>query len=239
MKSTIFWNTTPCSPLKVNWRFGGTYHLHIQGQRICRARNKCEAGGKRSSCSTYFSTLKMDALFSSETSVGFQLTTWRYIPEDSALHLRFIILFLYTTTLQVSEFPHAEFRQVLAIPKHDKHKGCRLQTGPCFIPYTHTLYDEPILIHQIYSNSICRRFLQSKKRRLVWSRLCPSFRDVALACTRWRWDNSFGIAMGYELDDWNSIPTGARSFSSPCRPDRFCSPPNFLFNGYWDPFLRG
>jgi hypothetical protein len=29
----------PCSPLKVNWRFGGTYRLHIQGQRISRARN--------------------------------------------------------------------------------------------------------------------------------------------------------------------------------------------------------
>jgi hypothetical protein len=24
MKSTIFWDITPCSPLKVNWRFGGT-----------------------------------------------------------------------------------------------------------------------------------------------------------------------------------------------------------------------
>jgi hypothetical protein len=24
MKSSIFWNITPCSPLKVNWRFGGT-----------------------------------------------------------------------------------------------------------------------------------------------------------------------------------------------------------------------
>jgi hypothetical protein len=30
MKSIIFWDITPCNPLKVNWRFGGT-RLHLQG----------------------------------------------------------------------------------------------------------------------------------------------------------------------------------------------------------------
>jgi hypothetical protein len=38
------------------------------------------------SCSAYFSTLKMEAIYSSETSVDFQRTTRRYIPEDSTLH---------------------------------------------------------------------------------------------------------------------------------------------------------
>jgi hypothetical protein len=32
MKSTIFWDITPCSPLSVNRRFGGTYRLHLQGR---------------------------------------------------------------------------------------------------------------------------------------------------------------------------------------------------------------
>jgi hypothetical protein len=40
MKSTIFWHITSCSPLSVNRRFGGTYHLHLQGVRINRARNQ-------------------------------------------------------------------------------------------------------------------------------------------------------------------------------------------------------
>jgi hypothetical protein len=31
MESTIFWDITTCSPLKVNRRFGGTYRLHLQG----------------------------------------------------------------------------------------------------------------------------------------------------------------------------------------------------------------
>jgi hypothetical protein len=32
MKSTIFWDITPCSPLKVNRRFGGVYRL--QGLKL-------------------------------------------------------------------------------------------------------------------------------------------------------------------------------------------------------------
>jgi hypothetical protein len=30
MKSTIFWDVTSCRPLKVNRRFGGTYHLRVE-----------------------------------------------------------------------------------------------------------------------------------------------------------------------------------------------------------------
>jgi hypothetical protein len=58
--SSIFWDIMPCSPLKVNRRFGG----------ICGLRRQCY--------SSYSSTLKMEATFSSETSVDFQLTTQRY-----------------------------------------------------------------------------------------------------------------------------------------------------------------
>jgi hypothetical protein len=38
------------------------------------------------SCSAYVSTLKKEAMCSSETTVDFQRTTRRYIPEDSAAH---------------------------------------------------------------------------------------------------------------------------------------------------------
>jgi hypothetical protein len=33
MKSSIFWDITRCSPFQVNRRFGGTYHLHLQGRK--------------------------------------------------------------------------------------------------------------------------------------------------------------------------------------------------------------
>jgi hypothetical protein len=33
MKSTILWDITPGSPLKLNRRFGETYGLHLQGRK--------------------------------------------------------------------------------------------------------------------------------------------------------------------------------------------------------------
>jgi hypothetical protein len=33
IKSTIFWDITPCGPLSVNRCFGGTYRLHLQGRK--------------------------------------------------------------------------------------------------------------------------------------------------------------------------------------------------------------
>jgi hypothetical protein len=45
MKSTtrIFWDITPCAPLKVNRRLGETYRLHLQVRRISRARTQPES----------------------------------------------------------------------------------------------------------------------------------------------------------------------------------------------------
>jgi hypothetical protein len=92
MKSTVFWDITPCSPLKANRRSGGTYTylLHLQGQGISRARNQREASraclppaSTLISCSAYSLTQKMEAICSTETSVDFHRTTRRFIPEDS------------------------------------------------------------------------------------------------------------------------------------------------------------
>jgi hypothetical protein len=47
MKSIIFWDMTPCSPLSCNRRFGGTYRLHLQGRRIILAKTSRQAGSKQ------------------------------------------------------------------------------------------------------------------------------------------------------------------------------------------------
>jgi hypothetical protein len=88
MNSTIFWDITPCSLLRVSRRFGRTYRLHVQGRKINRARNQRESRWQAElvSCLAYFLTLKMEAICSSETSVGSQWTTRRYIPEDGTIH---------------------------------------------------------------------------------------------------------------------------------------------------------
>jgi hypothetical protein len=76
MKSIIFWDMTPCSPLNCTRRFGGTYRLHLQGQLAT-----CLLAGLLN-----YSTLKMEAIRSSETSGAIQRTTRRHIPEDDTLH---------------------------------------------------------------------------------------------------------------------------------------------------------
>jgi hypothetical protein len=41
--TSTFWYITPCSPSKLNWRFGGTCRLHLQGLNVRQARNRCES----------------------------------------------------------------------------------------------------------------------------------------------------------------------------------------------------
>jgi hypothetical protein len=80
MKSVIFWDITPCSPLNVNRCFGGTYDLHLQGLTISPARYQRESRQQAEP------TLKMETIYSSKTSVDFQWTIQRYIPIGSNLH---------------------------------------------------------------------------------------------------------------------------------------------------------
>jgi hypothetical protein len=80
LKSIIFWDVTPCSLLRCNRRFGGTYRLHIQGRR---SKHTCLHAGL---AEIFSSTLKMEAICFSETSAASQQTTRRHIPEDDTLH---------------------------------------------------------------------------------------------------------------------------------------------------------
>jgi hypothetical protein len=75
MDSFIFWDITPCSPLKVNGFLEKISPAYL-GLKVLLAA--CFL--------TYSSTLKMQVLRSTEMPVEFQLTTWRYIPEDRTLH---------------------------------------------------------------------------------------------------------------------------------------------------------
>jgi hypothetical protein len=86
-----FLDVTPCSLLRCNLRFGGTYRLNHQG----RIKYQQEpAGGKQNNLRAgklgfllkFSSNLKMEAICSSETSVESQQTTRRHIPEEDTLH---------------------------------------------------------------------------------------------------------------------------------------------------------
>jgi hypothetical protein len=77
MKSTIFWDITPCSPLSANllarWFLAQHFACHLLARWFL--------------AELIFSTLKMEAMCSSETLVDTQRTTRCYIPEDGTLHI--------------------------------------------------------------------------------------------------------------------------------------------------------
>jgi hypothetical protein len=87
LKSIIFWDVTPCSLLSYNRRFGGTYRLHLPGRKNNFSK---QVASLPPACmlvlAEIISTLKMEAISSSQTSVATQQTTRRHIPEDDTLH---------------------------------------------------------------------------------------------------------------------------------------------------------
>jgi hypothetical protein len=88
MKSIIFWNKMPWSPLSVNRGFGGTYSLHLQGRRNKLSKKPaCQLLACWFLAELISSTLKMEAICSSETSVDTQRTTRRHIPNFKELVL--------------------------------------------------------------------------------------------------------------------------------------------------------
>jgi hypothetical protein len=117
MTSSIFWDITLRIPLRVNRRVGGTCRLHFQGRSVSQARYQREAGSKPVTSLACSSTLKMKATCSSETSVHFQRTTRRYIPEDRTLHnYRCENLKSYNTVTVFEQSPHSRA----------DHKPCHL-----------------------------------------------------------------------------------------------------------------
>jgi hypothetical protein len=86
IKSSIFWDITPCSQLKTNRRFGGICRLHFQVQRISQRKILREMW-QAEMVSFLYSTLKVEAICSSETWVDFPRTKRRYIWEDHILFL--------------------------------------------------------------------------------------------------------------------------------------------------------
>jgi hypothetical protein len=84
MTNAIFRDVAPCT-FCVNRCFGGTYHLHLRGEWVLSTGGCLQPPAHAGSSLADFSTLKIEAIHSSETSV-YTRCTWRHIPEDSILH---------------------------------------------------------------------------------------------------------------------------------------------------------
>jgi hypothetical protein len=86
MENAVFSDVAPCRSC-VNRRFGGKYCVHHQGRKICERRTSLQPPAHDGSSLADSSTLKMEAVRSSETSVHTR-STRRHIPEDGILHSR-------------------------------------------------------------------------------------------------------------------------------------------------------
>jgi hypothetical protein len=89
MKSIIFWDVTPCSLLRCNLA-------------TCLLAGLAEISS---------STLKMETICSSETSITSQQTTRCHIPEDYTLYERYIMEQSYLKTVEVTMY-EAYFKAV-------------------------------------------------------------------------------------------------------------------------------
>jgi hypothetical protein len=82
---------TPCITVEAHRCFGGTYCPHLHCRRVSQASNHAEADMNQSlglvTCLAYSSTLKMEAVCCSETSVNFCWTSWCHITEYSTLKM--------------------------------------------------------------------------------------------------------------------------------------------------------
>jgi hypothetical protein len=89
MKSSTFWDVTPCSLLKVNWCFGRICCLHLQGRKISEAKNQQSL--LPASC-WFLARLilrpwRWRRHVPPKRQFDFQQNTWCYIPEDRTLYL--------------------------------------------------------------------------------------------------------------------------------------------------------
>jgi hypothetical protein len=94
MKNAVFWDVAPCGSCK-NGPFGGTYHLHHQGDKSQRARNNVGSKSQLMQAALLVTvnvvprspipvTLMMAAKHSSQSSV-LTRATWCHFPEDGIL----------------------------------------------------------------------------------------------------------------------------------------------------------
>jgi hypothetical protein len=117
-------------------RFGGTCLCDLQGRRIIQEKKQHEVGMKQIPASrwsylAYSSTLTMAPTCSSETSVDFQGTIWRYVPQRilRTLFCRKHSCTSASTKRWQNRYP-SRFRHIRSNSFIRSHQiACRLQYG--------------------------------------------------------------------------------------------------------------
>jgi hypothetical protein len=95
----LLWDVTPCSPVEVRWRFGGTYYLLHQGRRYAKQATNKTSDFCLLLARTLFnntSTMKMKAVHSSETLLNI------YVASHPRIH-SYSLFSVYLTTIALAQ----------------------------------------------------------------------------------------------------------------------------------------
>jgi hypothetical protein len=103
MKSIIFWDVTPCSLLRYNRRFGGTYRLHLQGPRKFQQEPASKQISNVGCISTDYTASHSRRWYSSEVPV--------VIPECGCFHCQYHTVYVYDETCLLAISRSTQTRQ--------------------------------------------------------------------------------------------------------------------------------
>jgi hypothetical protein len=170
--SSIFCVIAPCSLLKVNRRFGGVCRLHLKDRIIIQKRKQRENGWQAFTlvyCLAYYSTLKMEATYFSESLCWPSTDYTALYPRDRTLHNR--------RFEKLNTYDHSTY-----FPYHEK---------PSFTP-THTFPEEAnyseLSNNGHYYHGLGKTFGQPSRRYTVCSCSFISIRSkVKRLCNRPWW----------------------------------------------------
>jgi hypothetical protein len=103
VKSSVFWNVTPCSWVEVHIdvseeHTSSIFKVKEQAKQVAYKKWSAYHIFFLITCLAYSSTLKIEAVRSSETSVSFYRTTRRHILGDTIVHIFFSLAYSLATT---------------------------------------------------------------------------------------------------------------------------------------------
>jgi hypothetical protein len=123
--STIFDHVTPCSLSELCWFFGATYYLHLRNRIVSRKKRTAKCA-----CLSYSAALKMETLWSSETSIHFYQTTRRFIADNSRIHFKSV--FVYDSKRRKSPSVLRQKSNLSLLYASPKIQNCLLFKRPCW-----------------------------------------------------------------------------------------------------------
>jgi hypothetical protein len=131
MKSFIFWYIKPCSPFKEDWRLWGILFPWL----------------------AYSSTLKTEATCLSKTTVDFQLTTRRNVPEDRTLQYKPFLFIQFSFTFEPVKLWNQTWRKYqsnIILVRYATSMSTR------YHPFKYTLNCAGFFNLSLYINTLCQ-----------------------------------------------------------------------------------